>query len=123
MINSGGSQWRGQMLQSGGLEPSRHDCIPSVARRTCIVQSPAAGVIIQSSRRSIALLHLATHVALRSSLRSQFQDLLINASNTKHNHNQITRSPIQPKQTKPKFTDPSPVYSQCSEKSNSKQNM
>jgi hypothetical protein len=61
------------MLQPSGLEPTRHDRIPRVASRACIVEGPAAGVVVEGGRgRSIALLHLATHVALRSPLRSKF---------------------------------------------------
>lgn len=67
------SQGRGQMLQASGLEPPSHDSITSVVSGTCIMQGPTAGVVVKGSRRrSIALLHLAAHVALRTSLRSQF---------------------------------------------------
>lgn len=74
IIDGRGSQWRGQMLQAGGLEPPGRDRIAGTVCGSRIVQSPSAGgVVIQSSRRGgIALLHLATHVALRPSLRSQF---------------------------------------------------
>lgn len=81
------------MLQPSGLKPARHDRIAGVTGRTCIVQRTAAaattGMIIQSSRRGgIALLHLAAHVALRTSLRSQFSRSKFQQSLHKHKHKQ-----------------------------------
>jgi len=49
------------MLQAGGLEPPRHDSVSSIA-----------AVVQQSGGGGIALRHLATRVALRTSLRRQF---------------------------------------------------
>ena len=73
LVDASRSQWRGQMLQSSRLQPPRHNGITGIAGGTRIVQGPAAaGVIVKRRRCSIALLHLATHVALRSPLRSQF---------------------------------------------------
>lgn len=72
LIDASRSQRRGQMLQAGGLQPPCHDRITGITGRPCIMQRPTAGVVIQSSRRSIALLHLATHVALWTSLGRQF---------------------------------------------------
>lgn len=54
------------MLQASRLKPPRHDRISGIIPRACI-----AGVIIQGGRCSIALLHLATQVALGTLLGSQ----------------------------------------------------
>jgi len=61
------------MLQAGGLQPARHDSVAGIGGRPRrIVEGSGAGVVIQSSGGCIALLHLATHVALRPSLGRQF---------------------------------------------------
>ena len=62
MIDGGGSEGRGEMLQAGGLQPPRHDGVASIA---AVVQQRSCG-------GGIALRHLATRVALRTSLRRQF---------------------------------------------------
>jgi hypothetical protein len=43
-----------------------------------------AGMVIQSSRGSIALMHLAAHVALRPSLGRQFSRSVYTRFRTKH---------------------------------------
>lgn len=132
MIDTGGGQGRGQMLQPGGLEPTRHDRIPRVASGACIVEGPAAGVVVEGGRgRSIALLHLATHVALRSPLRSQFSrsieqrftrkaiHQIQNQGKKKKTYTEITLS----KRNKKSILETSDLnewYSQGGEKSNSK---
>jgi len=81
MIDGGRSQGRGEMLQAGGLEPPRHDGVSSIA---AVVQQSSGG-------GGIALRHLATRVALRTSLRRQFsrsERTSCTAKNRRHqNHN------------------------------------
>lgn len=99
LIDASGSQGRGQMLQAGGLQPARHDGIAGIGGGPCrTVQGSSAGVVIQSSGCSIALVHLATHVALRSPLGRQFSRsvytrfaqthaLELESGNHHHHHN------------------------------------
>lgn len=73
-----GSQGGGQMLQAGRLEPASHDGITGISSRSMegTATASATRVIIQSSCcGGIALLHLATHVALGTALGRQLEDL------------------------------------------------